>query len=79
MVYYVVIYNIFTSFAICKTFKTFKIIFLKMKQIQQLNTTPDFALIWYRDLNLYDEAKLLLQLSEIFTIAGEQLMFMASN
>ena len=61
---------IFTSFRICKTFRAFKITFLKLKENQQLVNTPDFTLNYFHKLqrHLSDEAKLYLQLSEIFTI-----------
>ena len=64
---------VFTSFQIYKTFRAFIITFLKLKENQQMFNTP--ALSWtiflsHKDLNLSDEVKLWLQLSEIFTIWG---------
>ena len=37
----------FTSFGICKTFRAFKITFLKLKENQQLVNTPDFTLNYF--------------------------------
>ena len=37
----------FTSFRICKTFRVFKITFLKLKENQQLVNTPDFTLNYF--------------------------------
>ena len=43
----VIIHMVFTSFRICKTFRAFKITFLKLKENQQLVNTPDFALNYF--------------------------------
>ena len=48
---------VFTSLRICKTFRAFKITFLKLKENQKLVNTPDFNLS-HKDLNLSDEATL---------------------
>ena len=43
----VIIYTIFTSFAICKIFRAFKILFLTITQNQLLNGTPDYTLNYF--------------------------------
>ena len=47
LAYFIIIYIIFISFAICKTFRAFKITFLKIKQNQELDNTPDFTLNYF--------------------------------
>ena len=50
LAYCVIIHMIFISFRICKTFRAFKITFLKLKENQQLVNTPDFTLNYFLKL-----------------------------
>ena len=44
------IHMVFTNFRICKTFRAFKITFIKLKENQQLVNTPDFTLNYFLKL-----------------------------
>ena len=47
LVYCVIIHMVFTNFRICKTYRAFKITFLKLKEKQQVVNTPDFTLNYF--------------------------------
>ena len=68
------LYDFYYFFLICKTFKAFKITFWKY-ETKPINKKyiRFYLFLSQRDMNLSNKAKLWLQLSEIFTILGEQL------